>query len=163
MSTLQSHPTDWLLKRPFGFSGKGRRRSLGGHVDADLARWVDASLKKDGLQVEPLVERSADFALHGFVDKAGWHLGSPCGQVVANDGSWIETTPDAHVSASERDSFMASGELIAEALRAAGYFGPFGVDAYRHAEGFNPRSDINARYTMGWAVGMVDRPDLQSG
>jgi hypothetical protein len=42
---------------------------------------------------------------------------------------------------------------VAEVLRDAGYFGPFGIDAYRWRDGatqyFNPRSEINARYSMG--------------
>jgi hypothetical protein len=53
----------------------------------------------------------------------------------------------------------------AEGLRGAGYFGPFGVDGYvwddDGARRVQPRSDVNARYSMGWAVGMGEaRPDL---
>ncbi len=48
--------------------------------------------------------------------------------------------------------------LVADALSRAGYFGPFGVDAYRYRDReqqlrLQPRSEINARYTMGFAVG----------
>ena len=54
------------------------------------------------------------------------------------------------------------GERIAEALAAEGYFGPFGVDAFTFigADGANslqPRSEINARYSMGFVVGMGAR------
>jgi hypothetical protein len=55
---------------------------------------------------------------------------------------------------------------VAQALLEAGYFGPFGIDAFRWVdragvERFNPRCEINARYSMGWAVGMGSRrPDL---
>ena len=160
--TLSSATTDWLLKRPFSFSGRGRRRAICGRIDRDLERWVDASLRRDGLQVEPLVNRTADFALHGFVTTESWLLGSPCGQVVAEDGSWVATTPDAKLASHERHALIAGGELVGEALQAAGYFGPFGIDAYRYDDQFNPRSEINARYTMGWAVGMHERPDLVS-
>ena len=58
-------------------------------------------------------------------------------------------------------------DRAAEALRAAGYFGPFGIDAFTW-EGddgtvhLHRRSEINARYSMGWAIGMGDaRPDLE--
>jgi hypothetical protein len=57
---------------------------------------------------------------------------------------------------------------VAEALIRAGYFGPFGIDGYRWKDEhgtlrFNPRTDINARYSMGWAVGMGSRrPDLET-
>ena len=47
---------------------------------------------------------------------------------------------------------------MAGALLPAGYFGPFGVDAYTYrgragASVFQPRSEINARYSMGFAAG----------
>jgi hypothetical protein len=49
---------------------------------------------------------------------------------------------------------------VAEALARAGYFGPFGIDAYlwRRAPGaleLNPQSELNARYTMGFCIGMA--------
>ena len=52
-----------------------------------------------------------------------------------------------------------------EALAAAGYFGPFGIDAYEHRvpggreRVLNPLSEINARFTMDWTTGMTSRPD----
>ena len=54
-------------------------------------------------------------------------------------------------------------ERVAGALHAAGYFGPFGIDAYRYADAhgrtrWNPCGELNARYTMGYALGMADRP-----
>ena len=55
---------------------------------------------------------------------------------------------------------------MAEQAAPPGYFGPFGIDGFRYRDTdghlrFNPRSEINARYSMGWAVGMRDkRPDL---
>jgi hypothetical protein len=47
-------------------------------------------------------------------------------------------------------------ERVATALHAAAYFGPFGIDAYEYRVGvelrLNPRSEINARYSMGFAA-----------
>ena len=53
---------------------------------------------------------------------------------------------------------------MASALRGEGYFGPFGVDAYsyRDAAGalrLQSRSEINARYTMGFPRSLV--PDAE--
>jgi hypothetical protein len=50
-------------------------------------------------------------------------------------------------------------------LRDHGYFGPFGIDGFRWRwagrTGLRPRCEINARYTIGWAIGMGDRrPDF---
>ena len=57
---------------------------------------------------------------------------------------------------------------VAAALGAAGYFGPFGIDGFVYLDGqhvrFNPRCEINARYTMNWLAGMAgQRPDLAAG
>jgi hypothetical protein len=49
----------------------------------------------------------------------------------------------------------------------AGYYGPFGIDAFRWRDQngkqqWNPRCEINARYSMGWSIGMgQSRPDLE--
>ena len=52
------------------------------------------------------------------------------------------------------------------ALASAGYFGAFGIDAYRYRldgrEALNPMSEINARFTMDWTVGMVDGPEREA-
>jgi hypothetical protein len=53
---------------------------------------------------------------------------------------------------------LEEARRVGLALAQAAYFGPFGVDAftYRDRAGalqLQPRSEINARYTMGFAVG----------
>jgi hypothetical protein len=150
----------WLIKRPFGFAGRGRKRVARGILDPRVTSFVDGSLRRgEGLQVEPWVERVSDYALHGFLSANGAiTLGEPTRQVCDDNGAWKKTTLDVDLDANETAALGASARLVAEALVAAGYFGPFGVDAYRWRESatvrFNPRSEINARYSMGWATGM---------
>lgn len=163
----------WLLKRPLSFAGRGRIKvSLDRPGDLAHARaWIEASLRSgEGLQVEPLVERLGDFALHGFVRRGGdVVLGQPTVQECDEAGAWSGSARAAasDLAAAERESLFEEARLAATALHRAGYFGPFGVDAFRYrAQGgepqFNPRCEINARYSMGWAVGMGDlRPDLE--
>ena len=50
-------------------------------------------------------------------------------------------------------------DALVDALRRAGYFGPFGLDAfhYRGSDGalrFHGCSDVNARFSMAWGIGM---------
>jgi hypothetical protein len=156
----------WLLKRAHSMSGRGRRRVTGA-IDDDLERWIAASLRLGGLQVEPWVDRTADFSLHGFVaDDGACTLGEPCMQEVSARGEWQRTRRvEDELASDEVRALSCEAERCARALHAAGYFGPFGIDAYRYraADGvrFNPRSEVNARYTMGWAIGMGERrPDL---
>jgi hypothetical protein len=160
----------WLLKRPFGFAGRGRRRVAAGSLDPADARWIDASLRTgEGLQAEPWATRAGDFAIHGFLDPSGGlTLGAPTVQCCDASGAWSGSArcdPSA-LTAAEQGALEASAEQAAEALHRAGYFGPFGVDAFRwRDEGgelrWNPRCEINARYSRGWAIGMGPRrPDL---
>jgi hypothetical protein len=70
---------------------------------------------------------------------------------------------DAITRADDR-ALQAMTERVATALCAAGYHGPFGIDAYRHRlpQGggtvLNPLSEINARFTMDWATAMARDP-----
>jgi hypothetical protein len=150
----------WLLKRPFGFAGRGRRRVARGHLETAAMTWIQASLRAgEGLQVEPWVERIADYALHGFLSQAGvTTLGEPTRQTCDDNGAWQTTSMADDLVTAENEELRASALLVSEALARAGYFGPFGIDAYRWREDkvvrFNPRSEINARYSMGWAIGM---------
>lgn len=151
----------WLLKRPFSFSGSARRRVTlaRGGLDDDLRRWVQASLREHGLQVEPWVERHFDVVQHGFVGTT-IELGEPCTQVCDARGAWKTTTRGAELTGDEARALQTEAERAGQALREAGYWGPFAVDGFRYEGGFCPRVEINARYTMGWAVGLPSRPDL---
>jgi hypothetical protein len=160
----------WVLKRPFGFAGRARLRIRAGAIDEREERWIAASLATgEGLQAEPWVDRTADFGLHGFLSRAGeLTLGEPTAQRCDAAGAWIasEPAPAGALADHERAALVHAAEESAAALAAAGYFGPFGVDAFRYTDArgqarFDPRCEINARYSMGWAVGMGERrPDL---
>ncbi len=175
LSLLLSERADdfpWVLKRPFGFAGRGklllRTRELG---DERSRSWLAASFRDHGgVQAEPWVERLGDYGLHGFLDQAGnVTLGAPTEQRVSDTGTWLGSHVAAcgALSPEEEQALRASAFASAEALRATGYFGPFGIDAFRWRDEaghvrFNARCEINARYSMGWAIGMSDsRPDLE--
>jgi hypothetical protein len=137
-------------------------------IDPAARPWILASFADgDGLQVEPWVECDGEFAQHGFVPRDGSAviLGEPTRQTCDASGAWKGSERTSDLDRDERTALAAATLAAGQALADAGYFGPFGVDAYRYrtASGvaFNPRSEINARYSMGWAVGMGSlRPDL---
>ena len=56
----------WLLKRPLTFAGRGQLRVIGPLTEKQRS-WVDVSLARDGLIVEPLVTPTFEVSLHGFV------------------------------------------------------------------------------------------------
>ena len=154
----------WLLKRPFGYAGRGRRKVTSGALEASDRSFAESTFARwGGLQVEPWLELDGDFAIHGWLDGAGaCTLGDPTVQRCDESGAWMATelARPGDLQAEEAAALTREATRAAEALHAAGYFGPFGVDAYRfhdHAGGerrFNPRSEVNARYSMGWGVGM---------
>ncbi len=73
-------------------------------------------------------------------------------------GRWLHSAPaavDALAPALTRDQVEQELTRSAQALHDIGYFGPFGIDAFEFetaqgALGFQPRCEINARFSMGY-------------
>lgn len=154
----------WLVKRPLAFAGRGQQRFYGTISQAQRA-WLEASLRHDGLLIEPLVRPTLELSLHGFVWRDGRsELGRICVQEVSYRGVFRGVRPceTNELDADESAALLTQGARVASALAAAGYFGPFGVDAYRYtldgASGFCALSEINARYTMGFRTGFPRPP-----
>ncbi len=154
---------NWLLKLPLGYAGRGRRKISGPDFNAADRTWIDAALRGgDGLQVEPLVERALDVGLHGFLEPDGAVvLGAPTVATIDASGTWLSTrrAETGELTPAERDALEGAARQTATALHQAGYFGPFGLDAFRWRDSagmihFHPRCEVNARYSMGWGVGL---------
>jgi len=150
-----------LLKRAFGFAGRGQRRLPAGKLNDDDRRWCEgACANGQGALLEPWVERLADFALHGSIRASGeLRLGRPLRQYCDGRGAWERSEVTGDLSADEREALEAAARETARALVEAGYFGPFGIDAFRYrardgATAFNARVELNARYSMAWGLGM---------
>lgn len=159
---MRRRQVPWLLKRAFGAAGRGQRRvGPGALSDADVA-WVEASLREGGLQVEPYVELELELVVHGLLHPDGAvEIHEPMVQECDEWGAWLKTRParEGELAPSEGAQLDQSAFLVAGSLAKAGYFGPFGVDAYRWVKTsgerqLNPRGEINARYTMGWGLNL---------
>ncbi len=152
----------WLLKRPLGYRGGGRLRVRGRALDEQSRRWARASFEREGgVQCEPEVERVEDHGQHGFIARDGrvtW--GVLTRQRVDAFGAWEATERIDHDDA-PREA-RAVWNRVADELRALGYWGPFGIDAFawRDPSGsarYASLCEVNARYSMGWAAGMEGR------
>jgi hypothetical protein len=100
-----------------------------------------------------------DLGHHGWIAESGEiELGCPTVQLCDVRGAWEGTRRicSGELSYGEEKGLRAATQRVAVALRREGYFGPFGVDAFRFQEGAKLRllSDLNARYSMGWGIGM---------
>jgi len=149
-----ARPGRWLLFRALTFAGRGQLPVDSGRWTDAVEAWVTAALRVGAVYVLPRVEISLELSLHGDLRDA-LTLGRPVINAVDDSGQWA----DARLATDElRDeeaaALYAAAERAADALRAAGYFGPFGVDAFRHERGFHALGEINARYTMAWPLGM---------
>ena len=156
------------LKRVHGMAGRGHRVVRGVLTASD-----EAFIRGSGpaIIVEPEVTIVRELALHGFLDRGGrLERGDLCTSSQTKGGAWVETTrlaPEAAGDTTHR-ALVHALERAASALHEAGYFGPFGVDAFAYDDGartaLRTQSEINARYTMGWAIGFAARgerrPDL---
>lgn len=151
-----------LFKTPLGFAGRGQR-CIRGQATADDRAWLHSALAKHGLVVEPFRQLSLEVSLHGWLSPAGaLKRGRPCQQWCDPRGCWLRTEPlpEGALSHPQRRALRHALEQAAEALRAAGYHGPLGIDGYLWTSGsstaMNPLSELNARFSMGYAMGMAE-------
>ncbi len=154
----------WVLKRPFAFAGRGRIRVRDdardtGELEAASA-WIRASLARGGLDVSPWMVRVGDYALHGFVQPDGRvHLSAPTVQMCDDEGHWLRSTVGHDLVPAELHTLRNEAGRTGASLAGIGYFGPFGIDAFRYAAAYGdggvrfcPRIEVNARYSMAWSL-----------
>ena len=164
-------PDGWLVRRTFGAAGRGRRRIAAGAPGAAERAWLASSLRRGPLLIEPWVRVTREYTRSAFVSPDGRVLISPpCLQATTPEGAWTRTERAESGTVSRVDDARLEEAVAAAgtALAQAGYFGPFGIDAYRHEvpgrgrarEVLNPLSEINARFTMDWVTGMGARSDV---
>lgn len=148
----------WRVKRDFGMSGRGQRVVPSGRLSPDDEAFVRGAIDKGGAQIEPQVAIVRELALHAVLDASGsLVVGAPCVQRCDARGAWLGTERLADPPVALAARLGEEVERVGHALHVAGYFGPFGVDAFEYEEAgavvLCRRSEINARYSMGFGVG----------
>jgi hypothetical protein len=166
MTTLRRRPPigdAWRVKHAFGMAGRNQR-VLSPSSMGPRPAFVSSGLARGGLQIEPNVAIEEEYAVHAFLPRGGPAIvGAVVGQRCDAHGAWLGAAPLASrplAIADARERLEAECRRVADALSAAGYFGPFGVDAYSYrGDGgvlrLQPRSEINARYSMGFPRELV--------
>lgn len=152
----------WRAKRAFGMSGRGQRIVEPGNASAADLGFIDVCVAEGGVQIEPNVDIATEYGQHGMLSRDGaLKLGSLVQQRCDGVGAWVSSQlADDEVVAAE---LADVARRVASALLARGYFGPFGIDAFTYRSGrgateLQPLSEINARYSMGFAVGLSPPP-----
>ncbi|MFT5048848.1 MAG: hypothetical protein ACI8QZ_000235 [Chlamydiales bacterium] len=153
----------WLVRRSFGAAGRGRRRMESGKPSNAEQQWIEASLRRGPLTIEPWVEITREYTRSGWVAPGGEiTISAPCFQTTTDTGAWTRTdlVQRGDVSRDDDRRLAEMTQVAGMALADAGYFGPYGIDAFRHrvsgssGDVLNPMSEINARFTMDWATAL---------
>lgn len=161
MAQRAPHAGAWL-KRAYGAAGRGKLHVAEGPLSPRAHAFLTDAELALGVVLEPHVAISLEVSQHGWLGEDGsLRLGVPCVQQVARGRFLsVRVARPGELHGAEREALGDTIKRLALALRHAGYFGPFGVDAYRYADAqgrdrFNPCGELNARYTMGYAAGMA--------
>lgn len=170
----------FTLKPRLGGSGRGRFAGARQTLDpVALERALPRFVERGGALLEPWLDRAADLSVSLFVDEPG--AADTLGVTLLGSLEQIVTpagVPHGHIGEIDSRGRISSGHrrdedareaavAIAHAARAAGYFGPCGVDslvfrmpdeAGEIIERFRPVLELNARFTLGIVtIGLLRR------
>jgi hypothetical protein len=151
---LPSFPSAWVVKAPLSASGRSRYIERKGPLlsDPKSRRTVERLFETHGpLLFEPWMERTADFGCSALLTESGLRIVGFHRQVVDIKGQFA----GIELPAKMPEGMGEVVEGVGQALRRAGYVGPFGIDAWSYGNTFNPLGEINARMTFGlvaWAL-----------
>ena len=124
----------------------------------DIAVRIDRLIDRYGCVIaEPWMPRELDFGVAGVVSKRGLTLFRPHRLLADRSGVARGIEIDDGVQwlrSSERRELEHAAATCAEALAAAGYLGPFGIDGFVYSDPDGRRQlhhvcEINARMTFG--------------
>ena len=142
----------WRVKRAYGMSGRFHRVVHRAPRDEDVA-FLASWIAEGGVQIEPNVRIVREYALHGVIANGDVKLGALTEQHTDASGAWLETVLAPNAPREIAEAIAKEAERAGRALSNEGYFGPFNVDAFEYDGGFRARSEVNARYSMGFAIG----------
>jgi len=147
----------WRLKRGLGASGRGQRTVRAGALTPEDQSWICRALRFAPVYVEPEIAIERELAVYGWARRdRGVELTGIRGQTTDSRGQFLRCGRiEAAECGEHARPLLETAERVGEALLAAGYHGPFGIDGYLHrtARGalrLRALSEINARYCMGW-------------
>jgi hypothetical protein len=166
LADLDRVPGPWVVKAPYSASGRSRyiHREGSAVTEAKARRTVERLFDLHGpLLFEPWMERTADFGCSALLTASGLRVLGFHRQAVDRKGQFAGIELPAEVPTRMREAV----EGVADALRRAGYAGPFGIDAWEHKTpdgglAFHPLGEINARMTFGLvARALVERQGIK--
>lgn len=146
----------WVCKALWTAAGRDRVRRIGDTLDdATRTRLARLLAVHGALVFEPWMARTLDVGQGGHVTAAAVTLLPPHRGLVDDGGviRGIVVDDGAALEPGERTRLAETALTAGRALAAAGYVGPFVVDAFVHERGgrrtLHPLCELNARLTFG--------------
>ncbi|HEX4455521.1 MAG TPA: hypothetical protein VH143_31895 [Kofleriaceae bacterium] len=134
----------WVAKAPWTTAGRDRCFGTGRELPAELAPLL---AQHGELVVEPWVPRALDVALCADTEVG---MLPPHRLLTSEHGTFRGIELGVELSRDHMRELVRVARAARDALVAAGYRGPYGVDAFVRADGgFHPLCEINARVTFG--------------
>lgn len=161
-------PGPWILKDPWGVSGRGQIRGQGKPDDATGRRARRLLARAEALLLEPLIGDVEEFSFHFDIkDDGRWSLLGACALLSSAEGTFRGLRPLSSTSEAP-EALRAGAEVAAGAAAHAGYFGPLSVDTLRGTyDGSTVERgilEINGRHTFGrLALSLAERLDHPAG
>jgi hypothetical protein len=152
----------WVCKARWTSAGRDRCFGTGRALAGDARDEVGRFLERHGqLVFEPWLDRIVDLAICGHV----------AGAVTVDAPHRLLSTPRggfrgielaaSGLELAEHDILLMTAERVGHALLAAGYTGPFGIDAFvyrdRGRRRLHPLCEVNARTTFGHVARALGR------
>lgn len=153
-------PSDkWVIKSPFGFAARERVLGRGPTLDQPQAVWSQRRFAaNETLIFQPWLEVVREYGVVLEIAPDGTFEMLGISDLQTNGAGtgkgYMLGRPPASHRLTELESFARK---VCERLFEEGYYGPVGMDALEHREGFHPILEINARYTMGFVALAVER------
>lgn len=142
-------PYDWVLKHPFGVSGRERMLNWAGVLTDSVRGWARKLFAQGlGLLFEPWVSARNDYSLHYHINSEFTpHYLGRC-EIVPNQGGVYRG--NIH---NPESSKLDIADKVVERVAQAGYWGPVSLDCFRgtlaNQTVERPLVEVNARYTFG--------------
>lgn len=161
-TALEALNGPWILKDPWGVSGRGQRRGEGNSLSPALRRWAENLISNQGgLLLEPRLTIHRELSLHFQIkpDQTVHFIGT-CGLISGKEGTLraLEVQQATDVP----PAIFDGAHQAAQAVAAQGYFGPLGIDTmigdWKGETIHRPITEINARWTFGrMALALFER------
>lgn len=145
----------WVVKHPWGVSGRERIQGKAGHVETRHVGWLDRQFRKGWTLVfEPWLAVEREFSMHYSIETDGSAVAlGTCLLMAGRGGTFRGNGCVSGVAPWMSAEASAVGLQVAERLAALGVRGPVGIDAmwgeWAGQRVLRPLMEINARVSFG--------------